>query len=42
MTAGFALAVYMMSAINERFAAMREIASGRIDRIERELEGPIE
>ena len=39
---GFTLAVYMMSAINERFAAMRKIAAGLIDQIERELEGRIE
>jgi hypothetical protein len=38
----FTLAVYIMRAIIERFAALRKIAGGLINQIERELEDRIE
>ena len=39
---GFTLVVYMMRAINLRFVEMRTIAVDLVDKIDRELEGPIE
>jgi hypothetical protein len=39
---GFTLVVYMMRAINSRFADMRAIAVGLVETIDRELEAPIE
>jgi hypothetical protein len=39
---GFTLVVYMMRAINGRFADMRAIAVGLVETIDRELEAPIE
>ena len=39
---GFTLVVYMMRAINLRFVEMRAIAVDLVDKIDRELEGPIE